>query len=340
MIYEELLQGMLDRVPSNVDKREGSVIYDALAPSAFFLAQQHYQLDNFVDLIFPDTALGEYLDRAAAPFGITRKAATPARRIMTVSANVEIGTKWGINGLVYIVMTKLTEGEYEVKCETLGELGNLYSGAMQPISNISGVSAELKDIISPGMDEEADKALRERLFQKVRLPVTSGNAYHYKLWALEVTGVGDAKIFPLDNGPGTVTILIVDNQKEVDRSLESGVSAYIETVRPIGASVTISSPNTVAINVMADVTLDGSRTEDEVLGDFKKALNSYLKEMVFLDYRISYARVGSLLLTIEGVQDYKDLTLNGTMANVMIGDKEIPVIGTVIFSEVRTIGTD
>ncbi|WP_270471909.1 DUF2634 domain-containing protein, partial [Hungatella hathewayi] len=32
MTYEELLHAMLDRVPSNVDKREGSIIYDALAP--------------------------------------------------------------------------------------------------------------------------------------------------------------------------------------------------------------------------------------------------------------------------------------------------------------------
>ena len=57
--YEEILQTMLDKVPGDVDKREGSIIYDALAPCAFFLAQQNFQLDNFVDLVFPDTAIGE-----------------------------------------------------------------------------------------------------------------------------------------------------------------------------------------------------------------------------------------------------------------------------------------
>lgn len=46
MTYEELLQAMLDRVPSNVDKREGSIIYDALAPCAYFLAQQNFQLET------------------------------------------------------------------------------------------------------------------------------------------------------------------------------------------------------------------------------------------------------------------------------------------------------
>ena len=63
MTYENILQGMLNRVPDDIDKREGSVIYDALAPAAYFLADQYFQLGNFVDLVLPDTALGEYLDR-------------------------------------------------------------------------------------------------------------------------------------------------------------------------------------------------------------------------------------------------------------------------------------
>ena len=42
--YKEILQGMLDKVPGNVDKREGSIIYDALAPCAYFLMQQQFQL--------------------------------------------------------------------------------------------------------------------------------------------------------------------------------------------------------------------------------------------------------------------------------------------------------
>ena len=62
MTYESILQKMLNMVSDDVDKREGSIIYDALAPAAYFLADQFFQLDNFVDLLLPDTALGEYLD--------------------------------------------------------------------------------------------------------------------------------------------------------------------------------------------------------------------------------------------------------------------------------------
>lgn len=228
MTYEELLQAMLDRVPSDVDKREGSVIYDALAPCAYFLAQQDFQLDNFIDLVFPDTALGEYLNRAAEAYNVSRKPATKAVRKMTTSRSVEISTRWGINNLVYIVKEEESETEYRVECETPGVIGNQYSGAMQPISNIIGITAELGDIITPGADEETDEALRERLYTKIRLPATSGNVYHYQQWALEVSGTGAAKVFPLADGPGTVTVLVVDSDKKISSSLPKTVAEYIE----------------------------------------------------------------------------------------------------------------
>lgn len=340
MTYEELLQAMLDRVPSDVDKREGSVIYDALAPCAYFLAQQNFQLDNFIDLVFPDTALGEYLDRAAEAYNVSRKPATKAVRKMTTSGSVEIGTRWGINNLVYVVKEEESETEYQVECETSGVIGNQYSGAMQPISNITGITAELGDIITPGADEETDEALRERLYTKIRLPATSGNVYHYQQWALEVSGTGAAKVFPLADGPGTVTVLVVDSDKKISPSLPETVAAYIETVRPIGASVTVKSPEAVTINVKAKIMRDGSKTLEDIQATYKLAVDSFLRETVFATYRISHAKLGSLLLEIPGVEDFEGFLLNGGTGNVTVGEKQIPVTGTIELTEVSRIGTD
>ena len=219
MTFEELLQGMLDRVPSDVDKRQGSVIYDALAPAAYFLAQQDFQMQNFIDLVFADTAVGEYLDRCVEAHGLSRKPATSAVRKMTTSAAVPVGSRWGINDLVYKVTEEIGSTEYHVTCGTAGIIGNQYTGELQPLSGVSGVTAVLADVITPGVEEETDTALRDRFYQKVRLPATSGNAYHYKLWALQVPGVGDARVFPLDSGPGTVGVLIVDTDKKINKSL-------------------------------------------------------------------------------------------------------------------------
>jgi len=42
--YDLILNRMLDRVPSSFDKREGSIIYDALAPAAMELMGMYIEL--------------------------------------------------------------------------------------------------------------------------------------------------------------------------------------------------------------------------------------------------------------------------------------------------------
>ena len=338
--YENILQEMLNRVSNDVDKREGSVIYDALAPTAYFLADQYFQLSNFIDLVLPDTAVGEYLDRVVSGFGLTRKSAKPAVRKIVTSGDISVGTRWAISDVVYRVTRSIGENVYEAECEIPGKIGNIYSGSLESLSAVSGVTAELTDIITDGADEETDEALRARFYEKVRHPATSGNAYHYRQWALEVPGVGDAKVFPLDSGPGTVTVLVVDTDKKRNTSLESAVSDYIETVRPIGADVTVSSPAEMTINVSADVVLDGTKALEEVLRQFKTNFEEYLKTLVFAKYQVSYARAGSILLDTNGVQDCNNLKLNEGAANIAVGAKETAVMGTVELKEVHTVASD
>lgn len=340
MTYENILQGMLNRVTDDIDKREGSVIYDALAPAAYFLADQYFQLGNFIDLVLPDTALGEYLDRTVSAYGITRKSATAAVRKMITSGAVEIGTRWGINSLVYMVNKSLTETEYAVICETNGTIGNQYSGEMQALSAVSGITATLGDIITAGTDEENDDAMRARFYEKVRLPATSGNAYHYQQWALEVPGVGAAKVIPLGDGPGTVTILVVDSNKAVSPTLPEKVAEYIETVRPIGATVSVFSPDTLEINIVANVQLDGSESLEEVKQVFKTELTDFLKNLTFSGKRVSYAKIGNVLLDVPGVSDFDTFTINGAIGNIAVGDRQVPVVGTISLTEVSLNGTD
>ncbi len=338
MTYESILQEMLNRVSDDVDKREGSIIYDALASAAYFLADQYFQLENFIDLLLPDTALGEYLDRAVSGYGVTRKEASAAIRKITVSGEIPIGSRWAIENVVYTVTQKLDENVYEAECETAGKIGNIYTGELASLSAVNGVTAEVTDIITDGADRESDEALRVRFYEKVQQPATTGNAHQYRQWAMEVPGVGDAKIFPLDSGPGTVGVLIVDSDRRINASLEAPVSEYIETVRPIGASVTVSSPTAHTVVVSAKVLLGGSKTISDVLAAFKSNLDDYLKSTIFKEYRVSYAKVGSILLNTDGVQDYDELTLNSTSGNISIAAKEIPVMGAVSLEEVRVLG--
>ncbi|MFU0784489.1 MAG: Baseplate-J domain-containing protein [Thermoanaerobacterium thermosaccharolyticum] len=334
MTYENILDDMLSQVTSDVDKREGSVIYDALAPCAYKLAEQYYQLSNFIDLFFVDTAVGEYLDRKALDYGLERKEATQAIRKVETTGEIEIGTRLGLEDTTYVIIEKISDTEYKAECEQYGEEGNRYSGGLENIDNVSGVTATLTDIITSGEDEETDDNFRKRIYAYIQQPATSGNAYQYKQWALEVSGVGDAKVIPLANGPGTVKVLIVDSNMEIDETLEQTVYEYIESVRPIGAKVTVDSPKGVKIDVTADIVLDGSKTLSEVTASFTETLQDYLKSTVFRTYSISYAKIGSALLDAEGVEDYSNLLINGGVSNISISEDEIPVIGNINLMEV------
>jgi len=324
MTYENILNDMLSRVPSDVDKREGSIIYDALAPAALKLAEMYFQLQQFLDLVSGDTAVGEYLDRVVADYGITRKPATKAIRKIVTSGQVDIGTRWGIEETTYIITEKISDTEYKAECEQYGSIGNLYSGQLDNIDNVSGVTATLADIIVSGEDEETDDNLRARFFNQVRSTSTSGNIYDYKKWALEVPGVGNAKVFPLWNGPNTVKVLIVDSNMEVDETLEQTVYDHIETVRPIGAKVMVDSPSTLNIVIKAKVRLSSGYSIQAVQNAFIQSLEEYRQSVVFEDSYISYALIGKYLFEVDGVLDYSDLTLNEETANVTLGDEEIP----------------
>jgi uncharacterized phage protein gp47/JayE len=334
MTYENILNDMLNRVTSDVDKREGSVIFDALAPCAYQLAQNYFYLNAFIDLVSGDTAIGEYLDRVVADYGITRKPATYAVRKITSTGAVDIGTRWGLNDTSYVITEMLSENIYRAACGQLGEVGNQYSGALENIDNVSGITAVLTDIITSGQDEETDVNLRERFYTYLQRPSTTGNAFNYQKWALDVPGIGDAKVFPLWNGAGSVKVLIVNNDMEIDPSLEPVVHGYIETVRPIGATVTVDSPGEKIIGLTANIAMDGSATYESIVSYFTDQIAAYFKGLIFDTYSVSYAKVGSLLLSTPGVLDYNTLLINGGASNITIADTEMPIVGSITLTEV------
>lgn len=331
MTYEVILNDMLDRVTSDVDKREGSVIYDALAPCAYHLAQIYFGLDFWFDLVSGDTAVGEYLDRVVADYGLTpRKAATYAERKIITSGPVDIGTRWSINGTVYTITEILTTNRYKATCGQSGEIGNTYTGALENIDNVSGITATITDIITPGQEEESDENLRARYLLKLQQPATSGNSNHYKQWALEVPGVGDAKIYPLWDGPGTVKVVIVDNDKQPTSStLIEAAADHIEELRPIGAAVTVVSGTGKQINISASVILASGYSIQAVISAFTEAVTDYFKSIAFSITYVSIAKIGTILLSTDGVIDYSDLQLNNSISNIALAEEEIPVVGSV-----------
>ncbi|SDD75651.1 Uncharacterized phage protein gp47/JayE [Paenibacillus sp. UNCCL117] len=335
--YEALLRRMLDRVPADIDKREGSVIFDALAPASAELAQAYADLEGALRLGFAGTSSGEWLERRTEEMGVYRRAATKAVRSAAFNVEVSAGSRFYAGGLYF---RALEAGQtVRLEAETAGSAGNMPFGALQPVELIPGLtSAVLGAVLIPGEDEESDASLLQRYRQQTMRPATSGNKSHYVQWAGEVPGVGASKVFPLWAGPGTVKVVIVDAEyapasaalvEEVQRHIDPEPSGTGEGKAPIGARVKVVSAAAKPIGVAATVVLAQGYTVQQVTTAFAAAMTAYLKEIAFAVTYVSIARVGMLLLDIPGVLDYSALKLNGASGNVAVAAEEIPVLGTV-----------
>lgn len=80
--FEQILDRTLNNdLLVNLDKREGSVIYNTLAPLCLELAEAYAQLDILQEQTYLLTATGTNLDNRAYDYGIVREQATQAQRI-------------------------------------------------------------------------------------------------------------------------------------------------------------------------------------------------------------------------------------------------------------------
>ncbi|MGD9678439.1 MAG: baseplate J/gp47 family protein [Vulcanibacillus sp.] len=349
MTYEDILQRMLDSVSSDVDKREGSIIYNALAPAAFELAQMYIELDTVLELVFANTSSGEYLDKRCVEMGIVRKQATKAIRKGEFNTTIPIGTKFGIDDLIYKVVEIIDGYNYKLECQTTGEIGNTPFGTLLPIDYVAGLTtAILSEVLIPGEDEETDASLLTRFNTRVQKSSTSGNVYHYLEWATEVSGVGATKVVAKWAGDNTVKIIIVGTDmqpassvliEEVQNHIDPNTEGLGNGEAPIGAMCTVVSAFSTGINITADIS---GTTAANVIDNFTQALNNYFKTLVTNDwqtkesYIVSYAKIGSLLLDsiIEaGGIDYSNLLVNSATQNVQLTN-DIPSIGTVTLNEI------
>lgn len=353
--YEVILQRMLDRVPDDVDKRPGSIIYDALAPDAAELAQLYIEFDTNINLSFADTATGEYLARRTAESGTNREPATKARRkglffaSNDVPMDVPLGGRYSLNDLDYVVLGKMKTGQFIMECETAGIVGNQEFGTLIPIDYVEGLTrAELTDVLVPGEDEETDESLRKRYYDRQNEQPFGGNIADYKQKISGIPGVGGVKVFPTWQGGGTVkATIIAADYAPPSTTLVDEVQTWIDPLvnqgqgmglAPIGHTVTITGAKSLVINVSATLTLAPETTIGQVQSDVEDAISSYLLSLrkTWADEStiiVRVAQIDSRILTVSGVLDVTDTLLNGAAANVVLTDDQIPMIGTVTLSE-------
>ena len=337
---ESIKAAILAEAGDSLETREGSFLDSMAGPAAVEIWKVYQAMNAVISIAFPDKSAGGYLDLEGAKYGIARKPGTRARCTMaltgTAGATIPAGTVFlTLEGLEFVLLEAvlLTGGSDTGTAEAveIGSAYNVEAGAItRMVQTLTGLSTWTNAAATGGTDPESDAALFERIRDFRSRQATSGNAYHYEQWAMEVAGVGGAKIFPLWNGAGTVKVVLVDADMEpASPEIVAAAAAHIEAERPIGATVTVAAAQSLAIHVAAKLTLDGSTTLPEVKAVFEAELDAYLKTLAFRTSILRYNQVAYLLLSLPGVLDFTSLTLNGGTGNVSIGAEQVPALGEV-----------
>lgn len=341
-----ILNRMLGNVPSDVDQSEGSLIYDALSPVSQEVANSETSLDEVLNMVFAQSAAvngySTQLDLRCGEFGLTRKSGTAATGQVTFvgveATPIPLGTTVQTPGAYKYTTTEagiIAEGTAIIGIQAVA-IGTAYnvpaSTVIQIPTAINGITAvNNSSPVTGGTEIETDASLLQRLLVQVQTPPTSGNSAHYVQWALSVAGIGTATVFPLWNGAGTVKVCAVDsNMQPLSAPLLAALSAYIESVRPIGATVTYESAAALPINVSVNVVRNTAYTQAQILAAITSAITNYLASVVAAKQNyVSYAVIGSLILATPGVTDYSALTVNGGTINVVVGAEQVATMGTV-----------
>lgn len=367
--YDYWLNLMLDNVPDDIDKREGSIIYDAVAPAAMVSAQQSLSLANIIRETYIKTAQGEFLDYRAVEHGTNRYTATNAEVKAKFNddngkpINVEVGDRFASiaeSPIFYTVIKANDDGTAEMQAEEAGTSANSYIGQVLPVTPNDNLAwAEITEVTIPARDEETDDHLRKRLLNSNSWVAYGGNVADYLDMTSKIHDVGATQVYPTWDGPGTVKLVILNNdlmpasqtlikkvKEEIDPE-ESTTQGY--GLAPIDHRVTVVAPEVLKVDVSIQLQLIDQANKVAVEKGIKDMLNELFSELrkdwdtinatVGRGYSLSIyrSRILSKIMLIDGVADSQLPKLNGEDKDIhLVFSNEVsqlPILGEVTINE-------
>ncbi|MFC6290673.1 baseplate J/gp47 family protein [Levilactobacillus angrenensis] len=365
--FDYFMDSMLDDVSDDVDKRQGSIIYDALGPAATQLAEESLQMATVVRAAYTKTAPGEFLDYRAPERGTVRQAATTAQVLAkfldsngAAIGNVELGDQFASVGEepIFYHVTSVNDDQTAIlTADEVGTTANGYLGQILPVTPNDALSwAEIIAVTVPAKDSETDDHLRERLLSPDAYNAYGGNVADYLDMLSKISDVGAGQVYPTWQGGGTVKLVIVNNElRAASTSLIGQVKKTIDPIEfegqgyglaPVGHAVTVVAPTEVQIDIESTVTTDSQATVSSVEAQIKAGIESYfakrreawddVDKVTGRGYSLTVYRsqILSEIMRIEGVINATLPTLNGAESDVVMtfsGEvSELPVVGEVV----------
>lgn len=256
--YDAILQRMLDRVSESYDKRPSSVIYDTHSATAVELQILYIELESLIQNSYGDTAAREFLILLCNDRGITPEPATKAiLKGEFTPTNIDVtGQRFNAGDVSYVVTEKIAPGQYQLSCESAGNVGNQYLGDMIPVEYIQGLqTAKLTEILIPGEEEEDTEVLRKRYFDSFNERAFGGNKADYLTKIRSIDGVGNCKITRVWNGDIRPADMIPGTKvsawyRSVIGTVDAEVATWLSSVYMAASGKKLTVGGTVLVTVV------------------------------------------------------------------------------------------
>jgi uncharacterized phage protein gp47/JayE len=212
-----------------------------------------------------------------------------------------------------------------------GVAGNLPGGVkLSWVSPPTGVQPQVT-VQAPGLqggvDLESDESLRQRLLRRIQKPPQGGSKSDYEAWALAVSGVGKAWVFPQQFGEGTVGVAVAAAGLDPIPTafLVEDVQELLDERRPVTAQPTAWAPEALAVPLTIALTPDTLA--------LRNAVEDSLTDLMLREGEpggvITRAQMDAAIATSPGWQSHLLLSPG---SDVVIGPNQLPVLGVITWA--------
>lgn len=332
---KNILADINDIMSDDLDKREGSILYDFVAPFSKELAKKYILIDKVLLEGFANTQSEYYLEKRAEESSIYRNKATYAKFLAKFTENVEIeiGQRFFGAEFYYTVIEKSSNGIYILRCETIGIKGNEYIGKIVPVTKIRNLTfSYLLSLYEEGKDAEDIEVFRKRYFDELINQYFTGTIFDYEKMLIEKYKIRNYKSY--FNYAENVLNLVIGTTKDAENE-----SLYIENIKetvktPVGHRLNIINVSNTEINISIKVILKSGYRPEDLHDAFCKKIDTYFSELegtfnTVENIIVRKSQIEILALSINGVKDVLKVFLNGFEKNVVLDGNCIPIKGVV-----------
>ena len=352
--YEEILDRCLAHSGlSDLDKRQGSVIYDALAPLCLELSEAYIKMDIMENENNVLTATGDNLDNVAYNYGLARGEATQAQRIgsfkkyqtdsngeyvldsngrkILIDMEIPYNSRFTVPdnpNLVYDYQGEI-DGDKILVCESAGSGGNDYLGMVLPLTPIQDLAkAEITGTLVYGENAETDEEFRKRIRDYITNIAFGGNIQDYISKVLAMDGVGSVKVYPAWDGGGSVLVSVVSSDftpmtNEALARIKNALDPDDDTgqgygLAPIGHFVTVTTATEVTLDVSLVADIVGDADASAVNKQIKNVIVNYINDVRHefgQDSTLSVYRSRIIQKVLEEVTTVTNINLSDVLLN-------------------------